>query len=102
MNGNRRVHDWRKLKWPFTATFVYYALLSLFTGRAEPGELGFVSVLLFSAAVDAFVYFCYCRFLCPNEENPRKLWYLFIMAYLVLSAPQLREVLHLLQSRLAP
>ena len=35
MNKKDRIHDWRKLKWPFTATFLYYSLLSLYTGTAE-------------------------------------------------------------------
>ena len=34
MNKKDRIHDWRKLKWPFTATFLYYSLLSLYTGTA--------------------------------------------------------------------
>ena len=29
MNKKDRIHDWRKLKWPFTATFLYYSLRSL-------------------------------------------------------------------------
>ena len=35
MNKKNRIHDWRKLKWPFTVTFLYYSLLSLYTGTAE-------------------------------------------------------------------
>ena len=27
MNKKDRIHDWRKLKWPFTATFLYYLSL---------------------------------------------------------------------------
>ena len=38
MNKKDRIHDWRKLKWPFTATFLYYSLLSLYTGTAEQSE----------------------------------------------------------------
>ena len=39
MNKKDRIHDWRKLKWPFTAPFLYYSLLSLYTGRAERAGL---------------------------------------------------------------
>ena len=33
--NTNRIHDWRKLKWPFCVTFSYYALLCLYTGSAE-------------------------------------------------------------------
>lgn len=32
--NTNRIHDWRKLKWPFCVTFLYYALLCLYTGSA--------------------------------------------------------------------
>ena len=46
MNKKDRIHDWRKLKWPFTATFLYYSLLSLYTGTAEQSEQGFLVMFL--------------------------------------------------------
>ena len=70
MNKKDRIHDWRKLKWPFTATFLYYSLLS---------------VLI----VDAVAYFSYCYFLCKKEENMQKLWFVFILAYVLISIQQL-------------
>ena len=60
MNKKDHIHDWRKLKWPFTATFLYYSLLSLYT-----------------------------YFLCKKEENMQKLWFVFILAYVLISTQQL-------------
>lgn len=69
MNKKDRIHDWRKLKWPFTATFLYYSLLSLYTGTAEQSEQGFLVMFLTVLIVDAVAYFSYCYFLCKKEEN---------------------------------
>ena len=44
--NTNRIHDWRKLKWPFCVTFSYYALLCLYTGSAEASEAGFLAVLI--------------------------------------------------------
>ena len=57
-----RIHDWHNLKWPFTVTFLYYSLLSLFTGVAEWSETGFVSVLGIALLIDAVSYISYCFF----------------------------------------
>ena len=57
MNKKDRIHDWRKLKWPFTATFLYYSLLSLYTGTAEQSEQGFLVMFLTVLIVDAVAYF---------------------------------------------
>ena len=59
MNKKDRIHDWRKLKWPFTATFLYYSLLSLYTGTAEQSEQGFLVMFLTVLIVDAVAYFSY-------------------------------------------
>ncbi len=88
----QRIHDWHKLKWPFTVTFLYYSLLSLFTGAAEMGEQGFINVFLTVLALDVVIYFSYCTFLSKNEENERRLWFVFIMAYLFATTEQLRVV----------
>ena len=66
MNKKDRIHDWRKLKWPFTATFLYYSLLSLFTGMAEQSEEGFLAMFAIVLIVDAVAYLCYCFFLCSS------------------------------------
>ena len=81
MNKKDRIHDWRKLKWPFTATFLYYSLLSLYTG--------FLVMFLTVLIVDAVAYFSYCYFLCKKEENMQKLWFVFILAYVLISTQQL-------------
>ena len=80
MNKKDRIHDWRKLKWPFTATFLYYSLLSLYTGTAEQSEQGFLVMFLTVLIVDAVAYFSYCYFLCKKEE---------ILAYVLISTQQL-------------
>ena len=98
-SGKNRIHDWHKLKWPFTVSFVYYALISLYTGYAEASEVGFYGVLAVALGVDALVYFCYCYFLCRNEENMNKLWFLFIAAYLVVSTPQLQLLWQRMEAR---
>ena len=94
-----RIHDWRKLKWPFTVTFLYYALISLFTGTAGADEAGFVAVLAIALFVDAFAYFCYCFFLCRYEENMQKLWFVFILAYVLVTVDQLGIVWQMMQQR---
>lgn len=71
MNKKDRIHDWRKLKWPFTATFLYYSLLSLYTGTAEQSEQGFLVMFLTVLIVDAVAYFSYCYFLCKKRRTCR-------------------------------
>ena len=80
MNKKNRIHDWRKLKWPFTVTFLYYSLLSLYTGTAEQSEDGFLTMFLTVLIVDAVAYLSYCYFLCKKEEDMSKLWFVFILA----------------------
>ena len=94
-----RVHDWRKLKWPFTATFLYYSLLSLFTGAADWSETGFYAMIVVVLIVDAVAYFCYCFFLSKNEENLQKLWFAFILAYVLVSTEQLGTLWQMMQQR---
>ena len=93
-----RVHDWHKLKWPFTVTFLYYSLLSLFTGFSDRSAQGFAVVLITVLLIDAVAYFSYCCFLCKNEEDERRLWFVFIMAYLLATTEQLRVVWEWLSS----
>lgn len=84
-----RIHDWHNLKWPFTVTFLYYSLLSLFTGVAEWSETGFVSVLGIALLIDAVAYISYCFFLSRDREDLQKLWFVFILAYLLTTTEQL-------------
>ena len=56
--NTNRIHDWRKLKWPFCVTFSYYALLCLYTGSAEASEAGFLAVLIIALLIDAVAYAC--------------------------------------------
>ena len=53
MNKKDRIHDWRKLIWPFCVSFSYYALLCLYTGSAEASEAGFLAVLIIALLIDA-------------------------------------------------
>lgn len=102
MRQNRnRIHDWRKLKWPFCVTFLYYAVISLLTGTAEAGEAGFLAVLLLALAIDVFVYCCYLFFLSRDEENMEKLWFVFILAYVLATSEQLGIVWQMLSARAA-
>lgn len=96
-----RIHDWRKLKWPFTVTFVYYALLCLFTGTAEGSEAGFLAVLAVVLLIDAVAYISYILFLSRNEEDMSKLWFVFILAYALASTEQLSALWQLMVSRAA-
>ena len=90
--GKRRIHDWHKLKWPFTVTFLYYSLLSLYTGVSDWSAEGFVPVLFTILIIDAVAYFSYCYFLSKGEENMERLWFVFITAYLLSTTEQLRIV----------
>ena len=99
MNKKDRIHDWRKLKWPFTATFLYYSLLSLYTGTAEQSEQGFLVMFLTVLIVDAVAYFSYCYFLCKKEENMQKLWFVFILAYVLISTQQLSILWQMMTAR---
>ena len=76
--NTNRIHDWRKLKWPFCVTFLYYALLCLYTGSAEASEAGFLF------------------FLSKAEENMGKLWFAFILAYVLASSDKLAIVWQML------
>lgn len=97
MNKKDRIHDWRKLKWPFTATFLYYSLLSLFTGTAEQSEEGFLAMFAIVLIVDAVAYLCYCFFLSKNEENMQKLWFVFVLAYVLVTTDQLSILWQMMQ-----
>lgn len=89
MKKRNRIHDWRKLKWPFIVTFLYYALISLFTGVADAGEAGFLAVLIIALVVDVAAYLCYCLFLSRDAEDMQKLWFVFILIYVLLTSEQL-------------
>ena len=57
---------------------------------------GNTSCLLHSIAV---AYFCYCFFLSKNEENLQKLWFAFILAYVLVSTEQLGTLWQMMQQR---
>ena len=97
MQKKNRVHDWRRLKWPFTATFLYYSLLSLFTGMAEQSEEGFLAMFAIVLIVDAVAYLCYCFFLSKNAENMQKLWFVFVLAYVLVTTDQLSILWQMMQ-----
>jgi len=84
-----RIHDWHNLKWPFTVTFLYYSLISLFTGVSDWSEAGFFSVLGIILLIDAVAYLSYCFSLSRNEENMEKLWFVFILAHILATTEQL-------------
>ena len=86
-------HDWRLLKWPVTVTFVYYALLSLAAGQNAGGEEAFFSVLAFALALDAAAYGCYCFLLSPEGDDIRRLWFVFLTLYILLTGPTLLGLL---------
>ncbi|MCR5825501.1 MAG: hypothetical protein K6G54_02925 [Oscillospiraceae bacterium] len=97
-NRKKRVHDWRLLKWPVTATFCYYALLMLLTGYAEAGEAGFLSVLALALALDAVLYFFYCFFLSRDGDEPNRLWAVFLLFYGLLTIPQLQTLWEMMKA----
>lgn len=96
-----RIHDWRKLKWPFTASFLYYALICLLTGTAEASEVGFASVLILALVIDAVAYSGYIFFLSRDEENMSKLWFVFVLAYVLATTEQLSLLWQMLAARAA-
>ena len=98
-NRNKRVHDWRLLKWPVTVTFCYYALLMLLTGSVEAGESGFVGVAAAALALDAVLYCFYCFLVCRNEDEPSRLWAVFILFYGLLTIPQLQTLWEMMKAR---
>lgn len=99
MNRRKRVHDWRLLKWPFTVTFVYYALLSLFTGMAEGGTDGFFTSLMVAVLIDTAAYGFYCYLLSRDRDDIHKLWFVFLMLYALVTLPQLRALWEIMEAR---
>lgn len=87
-----RIHDWHNLKWPFTVTFLYYSLISLFTGVSDWSQEGFVGVLVIILLIDAVAYLSYCFALSKNEEDMEKLWFVFVIAHILSSTEQLSIV----------
>ena len=63
--NTNRIHDWRKLKWPFCVTFLYYALLCLYTGSAEASEAGFLAGVKAEGMDD-------CLILAATEQRTEK------------------------------
>ena len=101
MNKKDRIHDWRKLKWPFTVTFLYYSILSLYTGMAEQSGEGFLAMFAIVLIVDAVAYLCYCFFLSKDTEDMQKLWFVFILAYVLVSTEQLSILWQMMTTRAA-
>ena len=100
MFGRRkRIHDWRKLKWPFIVTFLYYSLLHLATGLAQTGSFdeavaSFAEVLMTVLLVDAVAYTGYIFFLSRTQEDMQKLWLVFVLAYSLASYDDLMIIWH--------
>ena len=94
--NTNRIHDWRKLKWPFCVTFLYYALLCLYTGSAEASEAGFHAGRILALLLRADDNACYLFFLSKAEENMGKLWFAFILAYVLASSDKLAIVWQML------
>ena len=101
INKKDRIHDWRKLKWPFTVTFLYYSILSLYTGMAEQSGEGFLAMFAIVLIVDAVAYLCYCFFLSKDAEDMQKLWFVFILAYVLVSTEQLSILWQMMTARAA-
>lgn len=101
LQRKNRIHDWHRLKWPFCVSFSYYAVICLITGTAEASEAGFLGVLIVALVIDAVAYACYLFFLSPAEENMDKLWFVFILAYLLTTAEQLGILWQMLSERAA-
>ena len=97
MQKKNRVHDWHKLKWPFTVTFLYYSILSLYTGMAEQSGEGFLAMFTIVLIVDAVAYLCYCFFLSKDAEDMQKLWFVFILAYVLVSTEQFSILWQIMQ-----
>lgn len=97
----KRVHDWRLLKWPFTVTFVCYALFALFTGASEAGEAGFIRLLVLVLLLDACLYALYCFVLSRERDDIHRLWAVFLLFYGFLMLPQLGTLWSLLKARAA-
>ena len=95
-NEHGTKHESHPLKWPFCVTFSYYALLCLYTGSAEASEAGFLAVLIIALLIDAVAYACYLFFLSKAEENMGKLWFAFILAYVLASSDKLAIVWQML------
>ena len=68
---------------------ILFPSLAFYTGTAEQSEDGFLTMFLTVLIVDAVAYLSYCYFLCKKEEDMSKLWFVFILAFVLVSTPQL-------------
>ncbi len=82
-------HNLKKVQYPATAGFVYYAVISLFTGVSDPSPEGFLSVAIVSLVISVVAYISYRYFLSRDGEDMQKMWFVFVLAYLVMSSQQL-------------
>ena len=57
---------------------------------------GFLAVLIIALLIDAVAYACYLFFLSKAEENMGKLWFAFILAYVLASSDKLAIVWQML------
>ena len=60
--------------------------------RPKASEAGFLAVLIIALLIDAVAYACYLFFLSKAEENMGKLWFAFILAYVLASSDKLAIV----------
>ena len=61
-----------------------------------PAKAGFLAVLIIALLIDAVAYACYLFFLSKAEENMGKLWFAFILAYVLASSDKLAIVWQML------
>ena len=80
----------------FCALLAFSPRPRLYTGSAEASEAGFLAVLIIALLIDAVAYACYLFFLSKAEENMGKLWFAFILAYVLASSDKLAIVWQML------
>ena len=64
---------------------------------AEQSEEGFLAMFAIVLIVDAVAYLCYCFSLSKNEENMQKLWFVFVLAYVLVTTDQLSILWQMMQ-----
>ena len=64
---------------------------------AEQSEEGFLAMFAIVLIVDAVAYLCYCFFLSKNEEYMQKLWFVFVLAYVLVTTDQLSILWQMMQ-----
>lgn len=76
--------------------FILCAPLSLHRLGRGVRSRAFLAVLIIALLIDAVAYACYLFFLSKAEENMGKLWFAFILAYVLASSDKLAIVWQML------